>query len=44
MPRTTRQELIEENQRLLDALEEARDQLDDVLDDYSPDADEPDEE
>lgn len=40
MARTTRQELIEENERLIDALEETRDRLDDVLGEYEKDGEE----
>jgi hypothetical protein len=37
MARTTRSELEEENERLLDALEEARTAIDEVLSDYEDD-------
>jgi hypothetical protein len=43
MPKQSRQDLIEENEKLLDALEDARDVIGDVLDEYTPeeDAEEP---
>jgi hypothetical protein len=43
MPKQSRQDLIEENEKLLDALEDARDVIGDILDEYGPeeDAEEP---
>jgi len=36
MPKSSRAELQEENEALLDSLEDLRDQLDDVLAEYAP--------